>query len=323
MASAARWALRLGLAGLAAATLFTFLAREWWAFDGFTHFRAQAAVLGIVLAVGLAAYRSPLAAVALPLALWHGWVWWDVPVAARAAACATQPVSVASFNLSWKNPRPDEAAEALRRLAPDLLAVSENTREWAQKFERLRAELPNLSSVPAEQAANPALYSRFPIAETETIWPFADEAASPSMVLRRVAATYSYDVAQVLLDDGRRLAVVAVHAPGPESRRARELRNRYLAHLAATVAKLPDPAIVLGDFNTTPWSPAYRDLTAAAGLTSASGGHIATWPVWSAPLRVPIDHVLVRGPVTVLEAERGPDLGSDHFPVLATLCIGG
>jgi endonuclease/exonuclease/phosphatase (EEP) superfamily protein YafD len=280
-------------------------------------------VLGFVLAVGLAAYRSPLAALALPLALWHGWVWWDVPGAARAAACATQPLSVVSFNLAWSNPRPDEAVEALRRLAPDLLAVSENTREWAPKLERLRADLPNRSSAPAELAANPTLYSRFPIVEAETLWPFAEEATSKSVVLRRAAVTYSYDVAHVLLDDGRRLAIVAIHAPGPESRRARELRDRYLAHLAATVAKLAGPVIVLGDFNTTPWSPAYRDLTAAAGLTSASGGHIATWPVWFAPLRVPIDHVLVRGPVTVLEAERGPDIGSDHFPVLATLCIGG
>lgn len=315
--------LLLGVAGLAGATLLTFLAPYWWVFDGFTHFRAQFALLGLGLALGLAAFRSPIAAAALALALWHGWVWWDVPAAPRATACSTAPLSVASFNLSWKNPRPDEAIEGLRRLAPDLLAVSENTRDWVPRLARLQADLPHRSSAPAEKAANPAVYSRFPIVGAETIWPFADEAGSSSIVLRRAATIYSYDVARVLLDGGRRLAVVVVHAPSPESRRARSLRDRYLAQLAATVAKLEGAVILLGDFNTTPWSPAYRKLVAEANLGSASGGRIATWPVWLPPLRVPIDHILVRGPVTVLEAKRGPDLGSDHFPVLAKLCVGG
>ena len=99
--------------------------------------------------------------------------------------------------------------------------------------------------------------------------------------------------------------------------------GKHLGAVADSLAKLEGPVILLGDFNTTPWSPAYRKLVADTELGSASGGRIATWPVWMAPLRVPIDHILVRGPVTVLEAERGPDLGSDHFPVLVTLCVGG
>jgi endonuclease/exonuclease/phosphatase (EEP) superfamily protein YafD len=99
------------------------------------------------------------------------------------------------------------------------------------------------------------------------------------------------------------------------------LRHRYLRHLAASLAAVEGPLILLGDFNVTPWSPDYRDLVAEAGLASASGGHIATWPVWSPLLRIPIDHVFIRGPWSLLRAARGPDLGSDHYPILADLCL--
>jgi len=311
---------------LGVVTTLTGFARSWWVFDGLTHFRAQYAVFGLLLAAGLGALRSlratVVAAVALVIALAHGWIWWDVPAAPRTKLCAGQELSAIGFNLKWSNPRPDAAVAALRKFAPDLLAVSENTTEWKRRLEALRDELPYHSSDPAESAANPALYSRLFVVDAETVWPFAAEANSSSIVLRRAATTYSYDFVHVHLEDGRQLAVFAVHAPGPGSRREQGLRNRYLAHLAAAVAKIDGPVVVLGDFNTSPWSPAYRDLVTAGGLTSASGGHIATWPVWFAPFRVPIDHILVRGPVTVLDATRGPDLGSDHFPVLARLCVG-
>jgi len=36
-------------------------------------------------------------------------------------------------------------------------------------------------------------------------------------------------------------------------------------------------------------------------------------------LRVPIDHCLVSSELAVVNHEVGPDLGSDHFPVLVTL----
>jgi endonuclease/exonuclease/phosphatase (EEP) superfamily protein YafD len=79
--------------------------------------------------------------------------------------------------------------------------------------------------------------------------------------------------------------------------------------------------IVAGDFNTSPWSPHFRELLAEAGLRNAAEGHgwIATWPSWFWPARVPIDHVLVGGRLGAASLERGPHIGSDHYPVVADL----
>ena len=77
--------------------------------------------------------------------------------------------------------------------------------------------------------------------------------------------------------------------------------------------------IVAGDFNTTPWSPYFRDLVAAAGLRNAAEGHgyVGTWPAWFWPALIPIDHVLLKGPLVATSVRRGPAIGSDHFPIIA------
>ena len=81
--------------------------------------------------------------------------------------------------------------------------------------------------------------------------------------------------------------------------------------------------IVAGDFNVTPWSPHFRDLLKAAGLRNAAcgPGYLATWPRWFWPARIPIDHVLLKGPWAVTTLRLGPAFGSDHYPIIADLCL--
>ena len=83
-------------------------------------------------------------------------------------------------------------------------------------------------------------------------------------------------------------------------------------------------AVVLGDFNATPWNDAFQAMRRECGL---SAGSTRWWlPSWPDPLpgllRVPIDHVLVGGDLTVVDARLGPSIGSDHRPVLATIRVG-
>jgi endonuclease/exonuclease/phosphatase (EEP) superfamily protein YafD len=124
---------------------------------------------------------------------------------------------------------------------------------------------------------------------------------------------------------GRPLLVVGAHPTSPSPTRPGDSRrrNRELDHLATTVSAWDRPAIVTGDFNTTPWSPHFRDLVAAGGLRDAALGHgyIATWPTWFWPARIPIDHVLLKGPLAVAALRRGPAAGSDHFPLIADLRV--
>jgi endonuclease/exonuclease/phosphatase (EEP) superfamily protein YafD len=83
------------------------------------------------------------------------------------------------------------------------------------------------------------------------------------------------------------------------------------------------PTLVLGDLNVTPWSPHFRALLREGRLAdSARGfGWQASWPAYSLPLRIAIDHCLVSAEFTVLRRRLGPHVGSDHLPVFVEVGV--
>ena len=87
----------------------------------------------------------------------------------------------------------------------------------------------------------------------------------------------------------------------------------------ARLAEL-QPTLLPGDLNATPWSRAFNHLD-ALGLRRATG----LAPTWPAALRgfagIPIDHVLASRHWMRIDSSRGPDLGSDHAPVLARVTL--
>jgi endonuclease/exonuclease/phosphatase (EEP) superfamily protein YafD len=66
-----------------------------------------------------------------------------------------------------------------------------------------------------------------------------------------------------------------------------------------------------------------RRLGTGLGLcdTRAGFGLQASFPAWSAVMRIPIDHVLASCSIGVRDRWIGPDIGSDHLPVLIDLVV--
>ena len=77
-----------------------------------------------------------------------------------------------------------------------------------------------------------------------------------------------------------------------------------------------------GDWNITPYSPYFDELKKRSGLkyeiTTIFPAH--TWPSpFILPLfQIPIDHILYKGDLQLISKERGPAMGSDHYPLIAT-----
>lgn len=305
----------LAAAGLVLATVFALLARTWWMFDLFSHFRLQYVIAALALGVLALALRAwPAAAVLLVVALVHGWAMRDLWLADSAQAGeAGTPLRLASANVLRSNPTPQAVAEWVRAADADLVMLVEaQTEDWRAALGEIAELYPHRAPAGWRDGAPVLLFSRRPILEEST--------TRPPMGRR------PYLTAEVAVD-GHSVTVVGVHPASPSPRDATDSRRRNLEldYIAHGIQAVDRPVLVAGDFNTTPWSPHFRDLLDAANLRLAAAGHgyVATWPrsVW--PARIPIDHVLVKGPVAVADFTRGPSIGSDHFPVIADLRVRG
>lgn len=296
-------------------TLFALLARFWWVFDLFSHFRLQYVVAAAVLClVALAVRAWPAAVVLLLVALVHGWAIKDLWLGgADAGPAEGTALRLASANVLRSNPTPQAVADWVRAADADLVMLVEaQTDDWRRTLAAIGELYPHRAPEGWRDGAPVILFSRYPIVERRTVQPLPGR--------RR------YLVAEVAVD-GHSATVAGVHPASPSPRDASDSRRRNLEldHIARSLQGAGQPVLVAGDFNTTPWSPHFRDLVDAADLRLAAAGHgyIGTWPRSLWPARIPIDHILVKGPVAVAEFTRGPAIGSDHFPIIADLVLRG
>ena len=301
----------MAAAALTLATVFALFARLWSTFDLFSHFRLQYVILAAALCLGALALRAwPIAAVLAVIALVHGWAIKDLWLGGSAAGASEAPsLRVASANVLDSNPEPQKLLDFVRASDADVLVLVEaQGGRWRDMLAAIAADYPHRAPEGWQNGAPVILFSRHPVVRESVIVP--------------PGGRRPYLAADLALGE-HTLTVVGVHAPSPSPKRPSETRRRnlQLGYLANLVEDARGPMVIAGDFNTTPWSPFFRELVTTAGLRNAADGHgyIGTWPSWFWPAQIPIDHVLVKGPVAVANIRRGPSTGSDHYPVVADL----
>jgi endonuclease/exonuclease/phosphatase (EEP) superfamily protein YafD len=292
-------------------TIFALSARLWWAFDLFSHFRLQYLVLAAALCLGSLAVRAlPIAAVLTLVAVVHGWAIKNLWLGGAAPAAArAERLRVASANVLSTNPEPEKVLDFVRASEADVVVLVEAEGErWGDVLAAIGEVYAHRAPEGWQDGAPVILFSRHPIVQES--------------VIRSPEGSRPYLGADLALG-GRTVAVVGVHPSSPSPRDPSDTRQRNLQldYLADLLDETHGPVVVTGDFNTSPWSPHFEELVATAALRNAADGHgyMGTWPSWFWPARIPIDHILVKGPVAVAGMERGPATGSDHYPVVADL----
>ena len=116
------------------------------------------------------------------------------------------------------------------------------------------------------------------------------------------------------------LRVAAIHPPVPLAPDWQAQRDSTLRAALALAAANDGPMVLVGDFNTTPWSRVLRDVERQGGVRRASLG---PWSTWMAPLPVlglPIDHAYAAGGADI-SARLGPWTGSDHRPLIVDVAL--
>jgi endonuclease/exonuclease/phosphatase (EEP) superfamily protein YafD len=316
-----RW---LSAALLALLTVMALLGGHVRAFDFYGQLQAQvllAAVILALVALLLRQWGMLLAECACVAALGLSLYPWLAPPP-RVMAVAETPV----LRLAWGNLRNwSTTGAAVQRLleseAPDIAVLTELS-------EHHRA---------AVMAAPGYVFrSRFP----------AGSAFDVMLMSRRRPVELRFDyqqgadlpvmTARFCPDAGGTgcLALVALHAPRPPllagALGAPAQRRDAMLDLAAGIARRRlaggDHVLLLGDLNATPYSASFRAVLAASGLadsarvpaeqpTRARPTWLSAWP----GLGLAIDHALVSPGIRIVERRLGPDIGSDHFPLVLHL----
>jgi endonuclease/exonuclease/phosphatase (EEP) superfamily protein YafD len=265
--------------------------------DSLAQFRswlAVAVVVGVVLSLLSGMKRTAIvAALAVGAAIWlsHPHLPFTGPPAEGKAA-----VKLIQFNVKIHNDREAEAAQWIISEAPDVLTLQEYLDETHPSFRALGSVLPHGVKCKSRRG-EVALRTKLPVLAQGCL-------AGDGLAWMQV------DV------NGKRVTFASMHLHWPWPFRQWE----QLARLEASFAAMPQPVVLAGDFNATPWSAAVKTVERQIKSKAVGGYRTTLWldvlhngKSWPA---LPIDHVLLPEGMTAKSIRVGPMVGSDHLPVI-------
>lgn len=236
------------------------------------------------------------------------------PELAEAAGAAPTPLRIACANVHARNAPTPGSVKWLAESGADIVALLECSDAWVGALGAAGSDSstgwPHVASRTDGRAIEGvALFSRHPIIRWRA-------ARAPVGAMPHIDAVIDLP--------GGPVRVLVVHPIPPEGIMARDMRNAELEWIASQCREGDAPTVVIGDFNETPWGRAFADFAGSSGLVpaSAEAGWTPTWPVRlggipiPAPLRIPIDHAFVSPSIGVRGFRTGPDIGSDHLPIV-------
>lgn len=310
-------ALLTGMVGIVAIALVT--RRYGWPIylELFSHFQVQYCLLLWMVWGGLCLLRRKglsliglflCAVLTVPLLSWYA-----PPAFLGAPPRADLRVFVANLNV--QNHRYADVVAQIQAEQPDVVVVMEVDENWVQQLNTLGDRFPYSFGQPNPYNLGLMVYSRYPLQNS---------------AIQEFGTAKNVSVVADLILQGQTVSLVATHPLPPARRSYFHARNRQLDRVAQYVKTLTTPAIVVGDFNTTPWSPYYKRFQRQAQLRDARRGFgiLPTWtptgygrvPRGLAPLfALPIDHCLLSPSLKVTNLRIGADTGSDHRPLIADI----
>jgi endonuclease/exonuclease/phosphatase (EEP) superfamily protein YafD len=304
-----RLALCLVALGTAVATLAGWLSWWWWPGELASHFRVQYFWIGLVCVLALAAGRHwrDAALAAIPVILNLAVIlplYWPT----SALPSDSPSLRVASINVYSGNRRHADVLKFIGDCHPDVVVLLEVTTHWQDLFDGLKADYPFQEIELRGNNFGIGLVSRVPL-ESATVRE-TGAAGLPSIVAR-------------LRWNGAPVTIIGTHPLPPGRSDMWRLRNDQFAALAQHFRTLNEAVVLIGDLNSTSWSAHFGTLLDGTRLRDSRAGYGVqnSWPAWSIFPRISIDHCLVSPEIVVRKRFIGPDVGSDHFPLVLDLAI--
>lgn len=292
-------------------------AREYWVFDLFRHFMAQYFIgslilspfwfwkkkyilSGLIFVVGCASFVEIVS---------------RIHVSSPPSVLEKAPIiKLAHYNRNVGNTGQSDLISWVETENPDIFVIQEAGDSASQAAQFLRDTYPHQIHEPRPNAFGQVLASKYPISDFDIVH-------TPYHALENF-----YIHAVITLPGETALSFYAIHPPPPISRSMSLQRNSDLNSVSNAIVNDNHQNILLcGDWNITAYSPYFSDLLEETGLNNMYSSAIPfpTWPHQYAYqiFQIPIDHVLFKGRLSLLERKRSPAFGSDHYPVIASFAL--
>jgi len=170
-----------------------------------------------------------------------------------------------------------------------------------------------------------AVFSKHPISKRE----FITVPGTPPDDPRAMRGILALD----LQTDAGPVQLLAVHAASPRDSTRWEDRQAYLQALhEAAVRRTTEsdaPLVIIGDWNTSPWSAHFGALLRSAQLATAFPGGFPKPTRFFFDYRLrwllgaSVDHAAVSPALALTRVSLGPDVGTDHRPLVAQIGYNG
>lgn len=326
-----RYSLYAAFVGIGATTLLSVLAEfnsSAYGFNLVAQFRWQYLCLQFLSVVLLALHkRLGMALFGLLIAVIN--VSLVIPLSTlpnRETKLSTVKLRVVQLNANSRNLEFERIVIYLRNSSPDVFLVEELNPALTVKILHMLPEYRFNIANPSSNTHGIGLFSKIPILNGKIV-NFAGDG--------RPGLSCSLDVA------GHSVTFVGVHLATPVTQQGWDRQNSEFDCIASKCRRLPHPLILAGDFNSTSWTKRFQNLLTRLDLTDSRIGFgiQPTWPsdtpitkipftqtyqrlylpVIHRMVMLPIDHFLITSELVILNRTIGPNVGSDHYPVLVDL----
>ena len=299
---------------------------EWW-FRGADFPRLQILVLGLIAFILMLLWDAPwswvreviflglIAAVAyqLKMVLPYTFVWKkQVKTVAKTELQPERQISLIVSNVLTPNTQYHLLLQQIHQHQPDLILTLESDGHWEQALSVLEDDYPYRVAVPLDNLYGMHLYSRLVLENIDVKFILSDEIPS-------IHAT-------AILRSGQPVQLYCLHPKPPSPTEAKDstLRDAELLIVGDQIKDLDESCIVMGDLNDVAWSRTTRLFQRISGLLDPRVGRhfVNTFHADYPLLRWSLDHVFHSKDFALVQMQRLPHIGSDHFPVYVVLQTG-
>jgi len=290
------------------ATLAGYMGALWWPLENCACFKVQCFWF---LLVGACLYgyfkRSNSAVVLAVFALANATAFVPLYFGGDSPTASAHEFRVMLSNVYTGNSEHQRVFDAIRAEKPDAVMLLEIDGKWAAKLAVLKEDYPHSRIDPRPDNFGVAFFSR--VKPRSIRLEYIGAAGVPT-----ISATY--------VINGKSLTLYGTHPVPPVSGEYVHFRNEQMIELAKKIHRAPEATLVIGDLNMTSDSPTFRSFCSTANLRDSRQGFgvQGSWPL-GLPTKIAIDHCLVSPQVKVHSRRLGPDVNSDHYPVIVDVSI--